>query len=253
MNWLDLGLIVLLIILLIVGIKKGFMTSMLSNFSFSINAILSFFLCKPVAWIYNKIGVGGAIARSYSEKLLEKSATFATNLIELSEETLPTFVDSTIEKGGFSGITEWMFKVFLNKSTLYDELHASSHSTRSLADIISETYSSFFVSIISFVTCVLFLYLVVWLISLLVKKLREIGFVKVVDSILGALYGLFRVFLILIVICLIIKLLSPISFMHYVTDYISDSFFGKMIYNQINSFIDNYLNFQDIVNFIFKK
>ena len=253
MNWLDLGLILFAVILLIIGIKKGFMTSVLSNFSLTINCILSFFLCKPIGWIYNKCGLGNAIASSYSERFLECSSDFGKNLLDISEKKLPGFVRTTIEKSDLSGFTEWLFKIFVNRPSLYDTLHDSPHQTRTLADIMSESFSSFFVSIISFVTCVLLLYLIVWLISLLVKKLREIGFVKYVDTALGALYGLFRCLIVLIIICLVIKLLSPFTFMETVTNYISDSFFGKLIYNQINNFFDNYLSFQDIINSIFKK
>lgn len=253
MNWLDLGLILFITILLIIGIKKGFMTSVLSNFSFGMNALLSFFLCKPISHIYNWMGVGGAISKSYAERALAASADFGTNLIGMSQETLSEFVSSTIDKGGFGGISKSMFKLFINKPTLYEELNASGHTTRSLADIISSSYSSFFVTIISFVTSVALLYLTVFLISLLVKKLREIGFVKVVDTTLGALYGLFKCFIVLVGICIVIKLLSPISFMSSVTNYISESFFGKLIYNQVNAFIDNYLSFSDIIKVIFKK
>ena len=252
MNWLDLGLLLFAAILLIIGIKKGFMTSVLSHFSFGINAVLSFFLVKPISWFYNLCGVGNAISNSYSEKFISKSADFATNLLEIPKENLTDFVSNTLDQGGFSGITKWMYKVFLNKPGLYDELHASSHTSRSLADILSTTYSSFFVSIISFVTSILLLYLIVWLVSLLVQKLRTIGFVKVVDNTLGALYGLFRCLIVLIVICLVIKLLSVFNFMQPVTNYISESFFGKLIYNQINSFIDNYLSFNDILRAIKK-
>lgn len=254
MNWLDLGLILFVIILLIIGIKKGFMTSVLSKFSFSINAILSFFLCKPISLLFNKVfNLNGAIASSYSERLLSKSADFAVNLLEIPKENLKDFVANTLNNGGFNGITKTMFKWFINKPTLYDELHSSSHTSRTLSDIVSTSYSTFFVTIISFVTSMLLLFLIILLIKLLVNKLRTIGFVKVVDNSLGAVYGLFRCFIILIIVCIVIKLLSPIPFMESVTNYISESFFGKMIYNQINAFIDNFLSFQDIITLIFKK
>ena len=252
MNWLDLGLVVFVAILLIIGMKKGFMTSVLSNFSFTINAILSFFLSKPIGWIYNKCGLGSAIASSYSEKFLEASADMGVNLLEISEKKLPSFVNGALAEGGFSGFTETLLRWFINKPSLYDTLHESSHSSRTLAQIVSESYASFFVTIISFVTSVLLLYLIVWLISLLVKKLREIGFVKFVDNFLGAVYGLFRCFLILVGICLILKLLSPFAFMDSVTNYINGSFFGKIIYGSISDLFDNYLSFSDIVHAIFK-
>ena len=42
MNWLDLALVLFVIIFIIIGIKKGFMTSVLSNFSFGAIAIAAF-------------------------------------------------------------------------------------------------------------------------------------------------------------------------------------------------------------------
>ena len=46
MNWLDLALILFISIFLIIGIKKGFMSSFLSSFSFIAVAIGAFFLYK---------------------------------------------------------------------------------------------------------------------------------------------------------------------------------------------------------------
>ena len=253
MNWLDLGLIILIVALVVVGIKIGFMSSVVSHFSLGLNAFLSFFLCKPISYIYNNwFKVGGAIASSYKERLLASSAEFGTNLLEFPKSELGKFVRETINAADMSGLEKFMFKTFINKGTLYDELHASSHTTRSLSDIISNSYSTFFVTIIAFVTSVLLLFGVVLLIKLLIKKLRQVGFVKAVDNTLGALYGLFRAFLILVGLSLIIKLMSPLSFMDSVTNYINGSFLGRLIYGQINSFFDNFLSFKDIIALISK-
>ena len=251
MNWLDLALVLFIGILLFIGIKKGFMTSIISKFSLGLNALLSFFLCRPIAALFNLCGMGRAIANSYTEKMLAKSSDFALNLLDFSKQDLSPFVENTIDKG-FSGLPNKMFDWFINKPSLYDTLHSSSHQSRSLADIISNAYANFFVTLIAFVTTVLLLYLFVWLIKLLIQKLRTIGFVKVVDTTLGALYGLFRCFIIFIIICLIIKLISPFNFMQPVTAYIEGSFFGNLIYGQISNFLDNYLSFGDIIKSIFK-
>ena len=246
MNWLDLGLVVFIGLLVYFGIKKGFMITVISKFSLGINALLSFFLCKPIAALFNLCGMGRAIARSYTSSMLEKSADFGLNLLDFSKEELSPFVEQTIDKG-FSGIPNKMFDWFLNKPSLYDTLHSSGHQTRSLADIISSAYANFFVTLIAFVTTVALLYLVVWLIKLLIEKLRTIGFVKFVDTSLGAIYALFRCLLILIIVCFIIKLISPFNFMQPVTAYINDSFFGNLIYGQISNLLDNYLSFSDLI------
>ena len=116
---------------------------------------------------------------------------------------------------------------------------------------MSESLSNFFTTIIAFVTTFALLYLIIWLVSLLIKKLREIGFVKVVDNTLGALYGLFQCFIILIIICLVMKLMSPFSFMDSVTNYINGSLLGRFIYEPINDFISNYLNIGELIRQIF--
>lgn len=254
MNWLDLGIALFAVLLIFIGLKKGFMTSLLSHFSFSLNCILSFFLCKPIALFYNNVcGLGGAISSSYSSKLLSASADFGKNLLDFSSSRqLSSFVSKTIDKSPFGDLTEGLFKLFVNKPSLYKTLHNSNHSTRTLADIMSQSFATFFVSIISFVTCFILLYIIIWLFQKLVNKLRTVGFVKFVDNFLGCLYGLFRCLIILIILGLAIKLISPFTFMNSITAYIKDSFFGNLIYGQISSFFDNYLSFSDIVNAIFK-
>ena len=253
MNWLDLGLIVLAIIFIIIGIRRGFMTSMLSHFSFSLNALLSFFLCKPIGFLYDKVfHVSGAIAGAYSRSLTAISENFSRNLIEIPYDQLSGFVKSTIDESGKSGLARWMFKVFLNKPSLYAELHESGLESRTMAEIISETYANFFTTIIAFVTSLILIYLMVLLFRLLAKKLRQVGFIRVVDNIFGAFYGLVRCLIILIIISCVIKVLSPISWMQPVTDYINGSFFGRLIYNQISNFFNNFLNFNDIIRAIIK-
>lgn len=253
MNWLDLAIVLLVGGLLFISIKRGLMTSVLSHFSFGTNVVLSFFLCKPIQWLLNACHLGSAISNHYYASLIEKSGDFAVNLLSFdSASSLHTFVGNTINKGGFNGITKTMYKWFLNKKSLYDTLNDSGVQNRNLAQIISQSFASFFTIIIAFVISLVLIYILVILFRLFVKRLRQIGAVKVVDNILGVFYGLFRCLLIFIVLCAIIKLMSPFSFMKSVTNYINGSFFGKMIYAQISNFIDNYLSFGDIIHAIVK-
>lgn len=251
MNWLDLAIVMFFIAFIIIGVKMGLMNSLLSHFSLGLNVFFSFFLCRPFTYIYNNwFKIGKAIASSYNERLLASSTNFGTNLLDISESELGNFVKTTINSGDMSGIEKFMFKTFINKRTLYDELHASTHTSRTLGDIISTSYSTFFVTIIAFVTSMLILFGLILLFKFLVNKLRTIGFIETVDNTLGALYGLFRAFLIIVALSLIIKIISPFSFMNPVISYINGSFLGRFIYGQINSFFDNFLSFKDIISSI---
>ncbi len=251
MNWLDLGIIIVFLILIIISIKRGFMSSVLSNFSLTTNAFISFFLCKPIRLLINHFGAGDAIRGAYLEKITASNARFATNLIELSESELPTFVSTTLEDSNLTGASKFMFRRYANSKSLYATLHDSGLETRTLGDIVSESISKFFITVISFVAALILVYITLKIIERVVEKLRKIGAVKFVDGFLGAAYGAFRCLVVFTVLCIIIKLMSPLSFMSSVTDYISSSMFGKLIYNQINMFIDRYLNFQQIIQSIF--
>lgn len=252
MNWLDLALVIFLTIFIIIGIKKGFMSSFLSTFSFIAVAIGAFFLYKPLSSLLNNwFGLEQSIFNSYHENLISHSADFNANLLEIEETKLRSFVKATLGSGVIPFIPRIMFNLFLNTKSLYTKLHSSTHSSRSLADIVSSSYASFFTTIISYAITFALLFLVVLLFKLLINKLREIGFVRIVDNTLGAFYGIIRALVILIIICLVIKLLSPLSFMKPVTSYIESSFFGKLIYNQITNLLDNFFSYSDIISSIF--
>ena len=146
MNWLDLGLILFLIIFIVIGLKRGFMSSLLGSFSFKINAVLSFFLCKPIAFILNKLfNLEGSIANSYATKLTLASPDFSTNLLEIAETDIHSFVSNTINQSGFSGFTNRLTNLFLNKPNLYEILHNSDHTNRTLSSIVSSAYANFLV------------------------------------------------------------------------------------------------------------
>ena len=256
MNWLDLGIIIFLIIFVIVGIKRGLINSVLANFSLGVNCLISFFLCRPVKYIIGHwFKLSSTLYNHYMVGFegLEQNANLTANLMTVPEESLRSTVDLAINEGQLSFIPKTMFKLFLNKRNLYETLHTADPmpESRTVAEIISQAYSNFFVTLIAFAITLTVVFVTVKLCQLLVKKLRTIGFVKVVDNSLGALYGVFRCFIVLIVICTIIKFMSSFSFMTGVINYINSSLFGQFIYAQINDFVDNYLSFSDVIASIF--
>lgn len=242
MNWLDLGIIVFIALFIVYGVKHGLMTSILSNFSLSVNCLISFFLYRPIAFIFNKIfRIGGAIYNSHYASLMAKESAFlSTDLLSVSAENLKDTVNLALNDSGLGFIPKTMFKFFFkNKKDLYDILHNSGYESRTVAEVIAQTYSSFYVTILAFITSVIILYILVFLFQKLANKLRTIGFVKVVDNVFGAFYGLFRCFITLIIICFVIELLSGFAFMSSVINYINGSLIGEFLYNQINVFTRN--------------
>lgn len=252
MNWLDLALVLFIIIFIIIGIKKGFMTSVLSSFSFGAIAIAAFFLYRPILSLLNNwFGLETAMFNSYYDKLVAHSTDFEVNLIGMEKADLRPFVRNTLGCGAIPLIPKIMFNLFLNNRSLFSKLQDSGLESRNLGQIVGSAYANFFATIIAFVITYIIICLIVLLFKFIVNKLRNIGFVKIVDNILGALYGVFRCFIILVIISVVINLLAPMSFMEPVTNYINGSFFGNLIYGQINNIIDNLLGYSDIVLAIF--
>ena len=252
MNWLDLALVLFVIIFIIIGIKKGFMTSVLSSFSFGAIAIAAFFLYRPILSLLNNwFGLENAIFDSYYDKLVAHSSDFEVNLIGLEKADLRLFVRTTLKSGAIPLIPRIMFSLFLNNRSLHTKLNNSGLESRNLGEIVGSAYANFFTVLIAFAITYILICLVVLLFKFIVNKLRNVGFVKVVDNILGALYGAFRCFIILVILSVVINLLAPMSFMEPVTAYIGKSFFGNLIYGQIDSIINNLLGYSDIVLAIF--
>lgn len=252
MNWLDLALVLFAIIFIIIGIKKGFMTSVLSSFSFGAIAIAAFFLYRPILSLLNNwFGLENAMFDSYYDKLVAHSSDFEVNLIGLEKADLRPFVRSTLKCGAIPFIPRIMFNLFLNNRSLFAKLQDSGLESRNLGEIVSSSYASFFSVLIAFAITYILICLIVLLFKFIVNKLRNIGFVKVVDDILGSLYGVFRCFIILVIVSVIINLLAPMSFMEPVINYINGSFLGNLIYGQVNNIIDNLLGYSDIVLAIF--
>ena len=203
MNWLDLALAIFIIIFIIIGIKKGFMSSIITSFSFIAVAVGAFFLYKPLSSLLNNwFGLESSIFNSYHNSLIAHSADFNTNLLLIDESKLHSFVGATLNSGAIPFIPKIMFNIFLNTRSLHTKLHSSGLKSRSLADIVSSSYATFFTTIISYAITFLLLCGVVLLFKLLINKLRKIGFVKFVDNALGAFYGFLKSLLILIIIFL---------------------------------------------------
>lgn len=252
MNWLDLGLVLFIAIFIIIGIKRGFMTSVLSNFSFGLILIIAFFLSEPISSLLNSLfKLEQSLFNSYSRDLIASNPDFGVNLLTLSKESLSPFIKLTLSESSISAIPRIMFNWFINRKSLYATLHNSNHTSRTLGDIVASSYASFFTKLISFAICVGLIYLTLFLFRLLIKKLRENGFVKTVDNILGVIYSIGKAFLVLIIICALLNLLSPFKFMDAVETYINGSFFGRMLYGTINDLINNYLNYEGIIHTLF--
>ena len=97
MNFIDIAIIVIMLLFIIIGTWKGFIFSLVSVFSSTINFFLSFIICKPINSLLNSIfKIQSSITNGYSAHFSSLGSGFDTNLVGLSQESINTHKKSSL-------------------------------------------------------------------------------------------------------------------------------------------------------------
>ena len=242
MNWIDIILLIILVIFVAIGFWKGFVFSVLSLFSVSINFILGIFLTKPINIVLNKVfSLEGALTNAFSNKISGMHEGFSTNLVGLNQKDLNTHIANTLKDGDFP--FEGLFKRMLSMKP--ETIQHKESLT--LNEILSKSLGTFFSLVISFAIAFLLIYLVLWLIGFLTKKAKQVEGIRVIDRILGVLFGLVRGAIVIATIFAVLSFFNEEGVLHDVFNYIDQSSIGSWIYQNMNTLVDKYLNFKTIV------
>lgn len=241
MNWIDAILLVILIVFVSIGFWKGFIFSILSMFSAFINFVLAIFLTRPVTNLLNSwFGLEGGLTNAFSNKITSMGEGFSTNLVGMTDSEISTHVSSTLKESNFP--MQNLFKSMLNIKA--DQI--ADKTSLTLNDILSKSLGSFFSLIISFVIVFLLIYLVLWIISLISKKAKEVDGIRIVDRLLGVVFGLVKGALTIAFVFAILSFFSEDGVLEPVFNYINNSAIGSWAYQNINTLVDKYLNFDTL-------
>lgn len=251
MNWFDAGIIVVLLIFMAFGIKKGFMFSVIDLFGVFINFVISLFLCKPIRGLFNVMGMENAMAGGFLSKYSSYGADFTTNL-KTYDGNLTDFVNEAFKNSPLNGFMKKLFNGTINND-LAAKIEASSNETVSLADIMSKSVAQFITVIISFVVAFLLIYAVLLLLRLLSKKLQQSTAVNVFDKIFGACFGLVKGFMFITMIFVVLSFFSDNGILSTVIDYINKSAIGGWLRTSVNTFMLEYVNIKAFIIDILQK
>ena len=241
----DIIIILVLLIFVVVGLKKGLAISLINIFSGTINFLCATLLTKPFRALFETVGLTGAIQNGYSIRMNAMSG-FSTNLVTLDAGQLKNHIETTINQSNFSGITKTLTKWFCKISP---EQIAGRESV-TLTDILSKAYSSFWITLISFAVAFGIIYLVIFLITKIINKAKEDSkLFKHIDRILGVIFGLARGALYVCLVVAVISLFRENGLLGDLIAYLKESKIGGWAYSIINPFVDNYINFDNIINF----
>jgi len=253
MNWVDAVIIVVVLVFMIFGIKKGFMFSVIDVFSISVNFVISLFLTKYMRGFLNLLNMESAISNGLYTKYAGLGESFTTDLIAYSKNgNITDFVNDAFKTSSLSGFSNKLFNGTINNK-LSDKLLASTHETLSLADIMSNSVAQFITVVVSFAICFLIIYLILLLLKKLSKRLQRSSFVNTFDKIFGAVFGIIKGFLLVIALFVVLSFFSDNGILGGFISYIDKSAIGSWLRSSVNTFMIEYIDIKQFVLDIINK
>ena len=240
MNWIDIIIIVLLIVFVAIGFWKGFIFSVLSLFSVFINFILSLFLTKPFSTLFNKWGLESKLVSAFTTKISGMHSGFDTNMIGMSQEQINNHISITLSESNFP------FKSMFERMIKFSPEAVSHKANLTLTEILSKSLGNFFSLVISFAIAFILIYIILWLIGFISKKAKQVEGLRVIDRLLGVVFGLVRGAIAVSTIFTVLSFFNEEGVLQTVFEYIDSSAIGSWVYENMNILVDKYLNFGDI-------
>ncbi len=248
MNFIDIAIIVILLLFIVIGTWKGFIFSLVSVFSSTINFFIAFLICKPINSFLNSLfNLQGAIKNSYTSYFTQLGEGFNLNLVGMTQSEINDHISNTLNNSSLSGFNRSIYSNVLNITPE----QIQNKEFVSINSILSQSLSTFFSLIISFVISFALIYLILWIISLIGKKVKTDGrSTKVVDRIFGFIFGVVKGALYISLFFAFLSFFYESGLLKGVFDYIKASPIGNFAYTNINYFMDTYVNLQDLFNSI---
>ncbi len=217
----DIVIIVILIISAIVGFNSGFIKSLISTFGSLIAMVVALLLCSAVtAFLESKFGVVTAISEWVSGVL---SQIFGE---EIMTKTLQESSEISLTE---TNLSAWIIKIVIDMKGTGDI-----PLDKTISQVVSPVFAYYITCVISFVGLTIIIKIILFFISLSVKKLHEIALVGTLDKGLGLLFGLIRGVLIAQIIIVVVGAI-PLDFCQQLKTIIDQSVIAGFI-NKINLF-----------------
>lgn len=198
MVWIDILIVVILALVAIVGLYRGFLKTMLGFVNSFVSFIIAIFLARPIAKLLGLIPkIGGGIANYFSTKF-----SAIGNLGEaLAEDTAVSEIIS--QNAGIKGFFKWIFNLVAGKSTI--------SAGEVPANYFGNLVGSVVLILIGFIVAFILVRIIVAILGRLFKKLNDIKIVNAADKTLGFMFGAIEGFLIIGLVLLVVSILPFVS------------------------------------------
>ena len=195
----------------------------------------------------NFVGMENAITNSLYSKYALFGADFTTDLISYSKNgNVTSFVNDAINNSSLGNFSKKLFNGTINNN-LSEKLAASSNETVSLADIMSKSLAQFITVVTAFIICFLLIYVLLLVLKLITKKLQKSKFVNTFDRIFGACFGAVKGFLFFVALFVVLSFFSDNGILSSVIGYINESAIGGWLRQNVNVFMNEYINIKQFI------
>lgn len=222
----DLVILVILIVFLIRGIRRGAAKTLLSALALVSSAVLSIafsgFLSQFIFDLFIRTSLESKITQVLVSSAVNSVAQTASDVVA----AIPAFVISAM---AFFGLPQNNFEVFCAQ--------AVSEKGELAAGSITEAVEPAITGVISTILCIILFIVLSLLLSKLAKvisKVFRLPLIRVVDSIFGAVLGLCEGFITVTLILMLFNLLLPLfpaQWTFLSQEYIDTSYVFRAIYN----------------------
>ena len=195
---LDIGFVIIILLCVVFGYKKGFFKS-IAGF---IGAVIAMFL----AWVFAGLIANALYQGIFREKLIDNISAVLSNdaLASFPEKAaqlvanLPGFLSNTLNNQG------------ITPSQIEQSLQAAGNNAApATADLISPAV----IWLLQLLLTVILFFILVILVRLVIKLIGNVFRLPVlrqVDGILGGLFGIFKGVVYIFLVCILLQLLMPV-------------------------------------------
>ncbi len=242
----DVVIVAVLVIFSLIGLKKGFLKSVLSLFSWGICIVIAFLTAKYVAGWINGIYdfselIGGKIATN-----LSKTNEFFSQSINVYESGGKAALISASNALNINSLLKQVIKI------IFSNTNVNMSSTATIGSVVGSSIGDIVMIVIAGILVFIILKIAISLLMKLFKKIEDTKILGGLNKILGLCFGLVKATLIILVINLALvglSLVPPIN--RLLTPLIQDNtYVEKVIYNSTDKLFEKYVVEGDVVETI---
>lgn len=226
-GYLDGIILLLALVFVLVGIKRGFLGSLAKLLGGFVRLILSILLAKPFVKLISLTKIDEHLFDKLTLKYSGISDKFNVNLVGMDSASLDTFVTDALSDAKVPKIFRSLVKNFI----MVNPDVIAQKETVTVAELAGVAVGNLILLIVSFVV----IYLLLWLIVKIVLRVstslnRSQTIIGGTNRWLGGVFGFVKYFVFLMVAMLVVSALSKFDFMGNTVAYINNSFLGGPLY-----------------------